>query len=330
MNYRTFGQSKTPVSEMGIGTWQLGGAEWGDVSESDAVETLAAAVEAGVTFIDTADIYGMGRSERLIQKFLSGRSDNASLFIATKLGRHPEPGWPDNFELDAVRRHTEASLERLGVDALDLTQTHCVPADQMNNDGIFKHLRQLQDEGLIKRFGASVETVAEANACFEVDGLESLQVIFNIFRQKLIGELFERAAERGVAIIVRLPLASGLLAGKYTAETTFSEKDHRNFNRDGDAFNVGETFAGLPFKRGLQLVDQIRALVPAEMSMAQFAMRWCLDFDAVTTVIPGARNPDQARANAAVSDLTPLDSRTHQQLREMYDTDIAQHIRGGY
>lgn len=330
MKFREFGRSKTPVSEMGIGTWQLGGAEWGDVPESDALETLAAAVDAGVTFIDTADIYGLGRSESLIRKFLDGRSDKSALFIATKLGRHPEPGWPDNFQLDTVRCHTEASLERLGVDVLDLTQTHCVPPEQMTNEGIFKHLRQLQDEGLIKRFGASVETVAEANACLDVDGLDSLQVIFNIFRQKLVAELFERAADKGVAIIVRLPLASGLLAGKYTAETTFPSTDHRHFNRDGDAFNVGETFAGLPFERGLQLVDQIRPLVPDTMSMAQFAMRWCLDFDAVTTVIPGARNAEQARANAAVADLPPLDASTHRQLREMYDADIAQHIRGGY
>lgn len=330
MKFRTFPALRRDVSEIGLGTWQLGGTEWGDVPEEDALNTLAAAADAGMTFIDTADIYGLGRSESLIGRFLKGRPDRDRFIVATKLGRHPEPGWPDNFTREWVRRHTEASLKRLGVEALDLTQTHSLPLEVMRDTGIFDFLRELQEEGKIKAFGASVESVEEGLFCLGVEGMASLQIIFNIFRQKPIDELLEQARQKGVGIIVRLPLASGLLAGKFTPQTKFASNDHRFFNRDGQQFNVGETFAGLPFEKGLELVERMRPWVPPNMTMAQMALRWCLDFDAVTTVIPGAKRPDQARANAAASDLAPLSPILHNRLGRFYEAHVAAHIRGKY
>ena len=330
MHTRPFYATATSVSEVGIGTWQLGGTEWGDVSDEQALATLRAAAEAGVTFIDTADIYGSGRSETLIGRFLNDQPRRDCFFVATKLGLRSDPGWPENFQRQTVFKHTEDSLRRLGVDALDLTQTHCIPAEQIKSGQVFEHLAELQQQGKIKAFGASVESMDEALMCLEHEGLASLQIIFNIFRQKPIETIFERAKRQGVAIIVRLPLASGMLAGKITAETAFAENDHRNFNRDGRQFNVGETFAGLPFDKALELTDAIRPLVPAEMTMAQFALRWCLDFDAVTTVIPGAKRPQQARANAAASDVAPLSRELHEQLKSLYNDQVAAFIRGKY
>lgn len=328
MNKRSFGPSGAKVSEVGLGTWQIGGAEWGDVSQEVAMNTLAAAADAGVTFIDTADIYGMGRSEKLIAAFLRERG-RENFFIATKLGRHPKPGWPTNFEPATVRQHTEDSLQRLGVDMLDLTQTHCIPPDVAAKGVVFDTLRKLKEEGLIRHFGASVESMDEALMCIE-RGVESLQIIFNVFRQKPIDTLFETAKKKGVAIIVRLPVASGLLAGKFTKDSKFAPRDHRTFNRDGQAFNVGETFAGLPFEYGVGLADELKAHVPAGWTMAQWAMRWCLDFDAVTTVIPGATRPEQARDNARASDTPPLLKETHQALRDFYRNKVESHIRGPY
>lgn len=330
MHQRNFPALGKAVSEIGIGTWQLGGTEWGDVPEEEALVTLAAAADAGVTFIDTADIYGLGRSESLIGRFLKGRADKDRFVVATKLGRHPEPGWPANFTREIVRKHTEDSLRRLGVDVIDLTQTHSLPLEVMRDTGIFDFLRELRDEGKIKAFGASVESMEEALFCLDVEGMASLQIIFNIFRQKPIDTLFDRAQAKGIALIIRLPLASGLLAGKFTPATTFPPNDHRSFNRDGEKFNVGETFAGLPFEKGLQLVEQIRPWVPAGMTMAQMALRWCLDFEAVTTVIPGAKRPDQARANAAASDLPMLSPTLHNRLGRFYEAQVAPYIRGKY
>ncbi len=327
MKQRVFGADGASVSEIGMGAWQIGGS-WGEVSEQDALATIQAAVDAGVTFIDTADVYGDGRSERIIGRFL--REGGASLFVATKLGRRGDPGWPANFTPEAMRQHTEDSLARLGVTALDLTQLHCIPTDELRCGAVFETLRGFQREGLIRRWGASVESMDEALICLEQEGLASLQIIFNIFRQKPIDTLFERAKDKGVALIVRLPLASGLLSGKLTRETRFPETDHRNFNRDGQAFNVGETFAGLPYETGVEAADAIRPLVPEGMTMAQMALRWILNWDAVTTVIPGARNPEQARGNASASDLPPLSPETHAALERLYQDRVAPHIRGPY
>ena len=330
MQTRSFGPGGPQVSEIGLGTWQLGGMEWGDVAEEQALDALRAAADAGTTFIDTADIYGLGRSEKLIGRFLKERADRDRFFIATKLGRHPEPGWPENFSAATIRRHVEGSLQRLGVDRLDLEQTHCIPHEIMKQGHVFDHLRVLQEEGLISRFGASVESMDEALTCLKVEGLAALQIIFNVLRQKPIDELFANAKERGVAIIVRLPLASGVLSGKFTRQTRFAASDHRNFNRDGQKFNVGETFAGVPFDKAVELADALKPMLRAGMNMAQFALRWCLDFDAVTTVIPGATRPQQARDNAAASDLPPLSGELHARLRTFYREEVAEHIRGAY
>lgn len=328
MRYRSFGSTGREVSEVGIGTWQLGGTEWGDVGDEEALATLRAAADAGVTFVDTADIYGGGRSEELIGRFLRERDEE--FFLATKLGRSSTPGWPANFTREAVRAHTEGSLERLGVEAVDLTQLHCIPLEVMADGEIFDWLRELQREGKIRHFGASVESMEEARVCLEQEGLASLQIIFNIFRQKPIDELFGPARERGVALVVRLPLSSGLLGGKMSRETVFAETDHRSFNRDGASFNVGETFSGIPFETGLDLVEEIRPLVPEGATMAQMALRWCLDFPEVSVVIPGAKRPEQALANARASDLPPLSARVHERLRELYESRVAASVRGKY
>jgi len=327
MHYRLFDHTGVEVSEIGLGTWQLGGADWGEVDDNRALDTLRAASEGGVNFFDTADVYGLGRSEEFIGQFLKEASKK--IFVATKLGRFPEPGWPANFSLDALRAHTEASLRRLGVEAIDLTQLHCVPKEVLRAGEIFEGLRVLQQEGKIKSFGVSVETNEEALICLDQEKLASLQIIFNIFRQKPL-EFFDTARQKGVALIVRLPLASGLLSGKFTKATKFAEKDHRNYNREGQAFNVGETFAGLPFEKGVELSDALRAMVPEGMTMAQMALRWILDFDAVSVIIPGASSPAQARANVTASALPPLGEDLHAQLREFYETQVAQHIRGSY
>lgn len=328
MNFRRFSEGGRAVSEVGLGTWQLGGSEWGEVSEPEALAILQAAADAGINFLDTADIYGHGRSETLIGKFLREVPDPGRFFVATKLGRSPDPGWPDNFSAKTIRLHTEKSLTRLGVDSLDLTQTHCIPVDVMQGNEVWEALRGLKKEGKIKAFGASVETVEEALCCLQVDGLSSLQIIFNVFRQKPVDELLSQAREKGVSIIVRLPLASGLLAGKWTRESRFGERDHRQFNRDGQAFNVGETFAGLPFEKGLELVDQLRPLVPMDWPMSEWALRWCLDFPEVTTIIPGATRAEQVRSNARASARAPLSQATHQTLREFYERQVVSQIRG--
>lgn len=327
MQYRQFGKEETAVSEIGLGTWQLGG-DWGMVGDDEAEQILGTAVAHGVTFLDTADVYGLGVSEKRIGRFLKNHS--GEVFVATKLGRHPEPGWPGNFSYETMRRHTENSLRNLGVSALDLTQLHCIPTEEYRRGAVFDHLRRLQQDGLIKRFGASVESMDEALICLAQEGLASLQIIFNIFRQKPIHTLFQQAKAKGVALIVRLPLASGLLAGKFSRDTAFPQDDHRHYNKDGEMFNVGETFAGLPFLKGVELADHIKPSVPAGMTMAQFAQRWALDFEAVTTLIPGATRPDQVLANTAVSTLPPLSEEIHTRLQAFYEADVAAHIRGPY
>jgi aryl-alcohol dehydrogenase-like predicted oxidoreductase len=327
MNQRKLGNTGAVVSEVGLGCWQIGHA-WGDVTDETALAVLNAALDKGITFFDTADVYGEGRSEALIGRILKERSERP--YVATKLGRFPNPGWPGNFSEATVRAHTEASLRRLGLETLDLTQLHCIPFDVMKQGDIFDWLRAMKIEGKLRDFGASVESMEEALFCLEQPGLASLQIIFNVLRQKPIDVLFERAKERNVALIIRLPLASGLLSGKMTRETQFPENDHRNFNRDGQKFNVGETFAGLPYELGVDLADALKPMIPDGLTMAQFALRWILDHDAVSVVIPGASSPVQAAANAAVSDLPPLSPTLHAALRAFYKSRVSEHIRGPY
>jgi len=329
MNSRIFGKTGRVVGEVGLGTWQIGG-NWGDVSDEAALATLRAAFESGTTFFDTADVYGAGRSETLIGRFLKESRARDQLFIATKLGRRGDPGWPKNFTREVVRQHTEDSLRRLGVEAVDLTQFHCVPPEVLMRGELFGWCDELKQEGKIRAYGASVEAMAEAVWCCTQPGCAALQIIFNIFRQKPIHVLFDTARQNGVALIVRLPLASGLLGGRMTKATRFAADDHRNFNRDGQSFNVGETFAGLPFERGVDLADAIKAKVPQGMTMAETALRWCLDFEAVSVVIPGARNAAQAEGNARASVLASLSREQHVKLAAFYERDVASHIRGPY
>jgi aryl-alcohol dehydrogenase-like predicted oxidoreductase len=326
MNTRPFGKTGGDVSEVGLGCWQLGGADWGDISESQALAILGAAADAGVTFFDVADVYGGGRAEMLIGKFLQGRS---GIFVATKLGRMGDL-YPDRYTKAGVRAATEASLQRLGVEAIDLMQLHCLPTEVLRQGEVFEWLRNLQQAGKIRHFGASVETIEEGLICAAQPGLASLQIIFNIFRQKPITELFPVAKEKGIALIVRLPLASGLLSGKFTKETTFAANDHRNFNRDGQAFNVGETFSGIPFEKGVELAEEMKAFVPEGLTMAQMAQRWILDYEEVTVVIPGASTAEQARENASVADLPALPQPLHERLGHYYRKQVEPFIRGPY
>lgn len=329
MKNRIFaGPPARSVSEIGLGCWQLGGGDWGAVSDESAFAILRAAVDHGITFIDTADVYGAGRSETLIGHFLrdTGRRD---LFVATKFGRGGDL-FPDKYTEAGVRRAVENSLQRLGVEALDLTQLHCVPPAVLRAGEIFGWLRRLRAEGKIRAFGASVESVEEGMLCLAQEGVASLQVIFNVFRQLPAEVLLPAAQRQGVAIIVRLPLASGVLAGKFTRATQFAPSDHRHYNRDGAAFNVGETFAGLPFERAVELADRLKPLVPDGWTLAQAAQRWILDHPAVTTVITGASRVDQVAANASVSALPALPSGLQATLAEFYRDEVRAHIRGPY
>jgi len=330
MQHREFGSTGQSVSDIGLGTWQLGGTEWGSVGDDEAMETLRAAAGSGVTFIDTADIYGGGRSEEFIGRFLKETGRRDDFFVATKFGRRGDPGWPDNFRPETIRGHVEGSLKRLQIGRIDLLQSHCVPMEHLRDGTVWETLRALVSEGKLRSFGASVESMDEALECLEVEGLASLQIIFNPFRLKPAEVLFQSAREKNVALIARLPLASGLLSGKISKETVFAESDHRNFNRDGGKFNVGETFAGLTLDVALPVVESLQQLASKKMSLAQWALRWCLDHEEITVVIPGSRRPDQVRENAAASDLKRLSSKTHVAVFELYYESVRDHIRGAY
>jgi aryl-alcohol dehydrogenase-like predicted oxidoreductase len=327
MRYRNF--KDTAISEVGLGTWQLGSADWGMVKEEDAFAILQTFVDGGGNFIDTADVYGPGISEKTIGRFLKTQSN--PLFIATKLGRRHDGtnGWPQNFTYAGMRRHVESSLENLGQSAIFLEQLHCIPTDELRSGEVFEHLRRLQQEGLIQHWGVSVETTEEALLCLEQEGLASLQVIFNLFRQHLADEFFAKAAGKGVSIIARVPLASGLLTGKFTEATTFATSDHRNYNANGEAFNAGETFSGIEFREGVKLAKKIEQIIP-DPPMAQTAIRWILDHPEVTTVIPGASSISQVQSNLAASSMLPLADRKHRELRHLYNSEIKPLIRGVY
>lgn len=327
MNYRKF--KDVEVAGIGLGTWQLGSADWGNVNEEDAFKILDAYTSAGGNFIDTADVYGMGISESIIGRFL--QTYRGEIFVASKLGRRQDApnGWNQNFTYDFMRRQVEDSLQHLQLSQLFLEQLHCIPTAVMREGKIFDHLRSLQEERLIRYWGASVETSEEALICLEQEGLASLQIIFNLFRQHVADEIFARAKEKGVAIIVRVPLASGLLTGKFTTETSFDKNDHRNYNADGKAFNAGETFAGIKFDQGVQFARQIAAMLPDNRT-AQWALRWILDYPEVTTVIPGASKVSQVASNVQADALSPLPENIHAQLRKLYDAEIKEAIRGHY
>lgn len=321
---RQFGRTGWKVAPVGFGAWAIGGS-WGDVSESDARNTLSAALDAGVTFIDTADVYGDGRSERIVRDVLATRSGERPM-VATKAGRRITPHLAEGYTVEAIEGFVDRSLTNLGVDRLDLLQLHCPPTDVYYNPDFFGGLDGLVEKGKIAHLGVSVEKVEEALKAIEYPNVASVQIIYNMFRQRPRERFFAEARDRGVAIIVRVPLASGMLTGKMTAQTTFAADDHRNFNRHGEAFDVGETFGGVPYDVALEAVEVLRPLVPGGATMAQLALRWILMSDAVSVVIPGARTPEQAQANSAACGLAPLGPQTMDTVAEVYNSMIKPHV----
>ncbi|OWO91635.1 aldo/keto reductase [Rhizobium esperanzae] len=324
MKHHAFGRMPFTVTNVGFGAWQIGGS-WGDISEADGRAALNAALDAGMTFIDTADVYGDGRSEKIIADVLKTRGGERPM-VATKAGRRLNPHVAEGYSKANLEGFIDRSMENLAVDSLDLVQLHCPPREVLYQPEIFESLDTLQKAGKIKGYGVSVEKIEDGLKAIEYPGVVSIQIIYNIFRQRPDHLFFAEARRRNVAIIARVPLASGLLSGKISRETQFASDDHRNFNRHGEAFDVGETFAGVPFEVGLQAVEEVRKLVPAGATMAAFALRWILMSDAVTVVIPGARNAEQARANAAAADLAPLSADVMAATREIYERLIAPHV----
>ncbi|MBL0884895.1 aldo/keto reductase [Myceligenerans indicum] len=327
MEQQVLGRSGRLVSAVGLGTWQLG-ADWGDVSETEARDALEASLEAGVTFFDTADVYGDGRSEQMIGAFLKDHAD-AGITVATKMGRRMDQV-PENYVLDNFRAWTDRSRKNLGTERLDLVQLHCPPTPVYSSDEVYDALDTLVDEGVMANYGVSVETTAEALTAIARPGVATVQIILNAFRLKPLDEVLPAASAAGVGVIARVPLASGLLSGKYTADTTFAENDHRSFNREGAAFDVGETFSGVPYEVGLEAAARFSELTAqcfdGDLTPAQAAIAWVWQQPGVSTVIPGARNADQARTNAAAGDAATLGPLFTSGVREIYDELIKEHV----
>ncbi|AMX97786.1 MULTISPECIES: aldo/keto reductase [Mesorhizobium] len=324
MQARKFGRTGTSVSEVGFGSWAIGAA-WGEVNDDDAVAALHAALDAGVTFIDTADVYGDGRSEKLIARVMKERGGERP-FIATKAGKRLPSQTVEGFNQKNLADWVDRSLKYLEADTLDLVQLHCPLTDLYYHPEVFERLDRLVEQGKIRNYGVSVERVEEALKAMQYPGVVSVQIIFNAFRQRPAELFFDQAKKHDVAIIARVPLASGLLSGKFKADTKFETTDHRLFNRNGEAFDVGETFSGVPYEVGLAAVERIRPMVSGNTTMAKFALRWILMFDAVSVVIPGARNPTQARSNAEAADLPRLSDELMGKIRDVYDQDIKPHV----
>jgi aryl-alcohol dehydrogenase-like predicted oxidoreductase len=319
MEKRILGRTGRAVSVVGLGTWQLG-ADWGEVGEKDALAVLDAAAATGITFLDTADVYGDGRSERVIGQFLAG-NPGAEFTVATKMGRRvaQDPGF---FTLDNFRAWTDRSRANLGMDRLDLVQLHCPPTPVFSSGAVYDALDTLVAEERIAAYGVSVETCAEALTAMASPGTATVQIILNAFRRKPLDEVLPAAHAAGVGIIARVPLASGLLSGRYTHETSFAADDHRTFNRHGEAFDAGETFSGVDFDTGVDAAREFAALAPAGATPAQAALRWVIQQPGVSTVIPGARNPEQARQNAAAAALPPFSDADLAAIADLYDRRI--------
>ena len=324
MNYRTLGQTGWDVSEISFGAWAIGGA-WGTVDDDVSLAALRKALDLGVNFIDTADVYGDGRSEKLIGQVLRERKGER-IYVATKAGRRLSPHVADGYNRENLTAFVERSLRKLGVDTLDLVQLHCPPIEVYYRPEVFGVMDDLVAQGKVRHYGVSVEKVEEALKAIEFPNVKTVQLIFNMFRHRPAELFFSQAKERRIGILTRVPLASGMLTGKMRANTSFEEDDHRNYNRRGEAFDVGETFSGVPYDVGLAAVEELRSLLPEGVSMAQLALRWILMFDAVTCAIPGAKTPAQAAANAAASDLPPLDDSTMAAVRDLYDRLIRPHV----
>lgn len=324
LHARPFGRTGWNIADIGFGAWAIGGS-WGDVDEAQARDALRAALDAGTNFIDTADVYGDGRSERIIRDVLKGWQGPRPI-VATKAGRRLSPHVADGYNRKNLEAFIDRSLQNLGVETLDLVQLHCPPTEVYYRPEVFEALDALVSGGKIRHYGVSVEKVEEALKAIEYPGVVSVQIIYNIFRQRPAALFFREAKARKVAVIARVPLASGLLTGKLNRNSQFAADDHRNFNRHGEAFDVGETFAGVPYDVALEAVEMIRPLLPQGTSMAAFALRWILMDDAVSVVIPGAKSPAQALANAAASELASLSPETMQALRSIYEQKVARHV----
>jgi aryl-alcohol dehydrogenase-like predicted oxidoreductase len=319
MEYRRLGRTGREVSVIGFGAWAIG-ADWGSVDDADSLRALHAAADAGVTLIDTADVYGNGRSERVIRRFLTERPGER-FFVATKMGRRV-PLDMANYTPEAFRAWTDRSRENLGMETLDLVQLHCLHPSIYYSPEHFAALDELVAAGSIAAYGVSVEKVEEALKAIEFPGVVTVQIIFNMFRQRPADRFLAEAARRDVGVLARVPLASGMLTGKMTRDTVFEPTDHRLFNRHGESFDMGETFSGVDYGTGLDVVEELKRLVPEGATLAQVALRWILMHEGITTTIPGAKTPEQARANAAAADLAPLPPATMERVRDLYEARI--------
>ncbi|KAB8137641.1 aldo/keto reductase [Gracilibacillus oryzae] len=327
MKYRQFGKTDMKISELSFGTWAIGGA-WGETNDKEALNGLARAMDAGVNFFDTADVYGDGHSEELLAKATKGKEDK--IYIATKFCRAGDIHDPETYSEKAVTNYVENSLKRLQRDQLDLIQIHCPPIEILQSGHVFEVLDKLQQQGKIRHYGVSVETVEEGLLSMENPNVAALQVIFNIFRQKPITELFPVAQQKNVGILARVPLASGLLTGKFSTNHQFEQDDHRNFNKDGAAFNVGETFAGLPFQKGVELSQRLEWIAEGRGNMTQAALQWILSHDAISAVIPGFKTVKQVEDNLAAVDVNEFSKEELERLHTFYEKEVHQHIRGPY
>ena len=327
MNYRELGNTGIKISEVSFGTWAIGGS-WGKTSDEEALKSLDYAIGHGVNFFDTADVYGDGHSEELLAKATKGKEDQ--IHVATKFCRKGDIFDPQNYSYEKVSAYCEDSLRRLNREAIDLYQIHC-PATKILRDGsVFEVLDRLKQEGKIKQYGVSVETVEEGLICLENPNVKSLQIIFNIFRQKPLEDLLPEAFKKGVGLLVRLPLASGLLTGKFTSNHVFEADDHRRFNENGEVFNMGETFAGLGFQKGVELADQLRWIAEGRTSMASAALRWILDQKEITCIIPGFKNVKQVEQNLSALDIKSFTEEEKQKLQSFYQENVKDFIRGPY
>lgn len=320
MKYRKLGKTGFSVSEISLGTWQVGG-KWGDpFSHDNADQILNAAVDAGINFIDTADVYGDGESEKAVGRLVRSRSER--IYVATKCGRRLQPHTNKAYQPKVLRAFVEDSLRNMGLETLDLIQLHCPPTDVFYRPEIFEEFDRLKEEGKIQHLGVSVEKVEEALKAIEFPNVTTVQIIFNMFRQRPAELFFTEALRRDVGVIVRVPLASGLLTGKFSADSTFSADDHRNFNRQGAAFDKGETFSGVDYETGLTAVDELRAVFPDDTNLAPDALRWILTFDAVSCIIPGASKPDHLTSNLQAIDRPAPSAEQMAAVKKIYDERI--------
>jgi len=318
LKLRKFSDLGWSVSEIGLGCWAIG-SEWGDVSDEDARKTLQTSLDKGVNFFDTADVYGDGRSEKFVGELLKSTSEK--IYVATKTGRRLDPHNAEGYNINQIEPFVDRSLLNLGVDAIDLMQLHCPPTEAYSKAETYSMMDQLVQKGKIKYYGVSVETVEEAMEAIKYPNIKSVQIIFNIFRQKPAEVFFKEAAKKDIGIIVRVPLASGLLTGKMNSQSTFPSNDHRNYNIQGKAFDVGETFAGVPYNKGIDAVEELKKIIPEGFTLADMSLKWILSHPEVTVVIPGAKNSDQAQLNTTASDKGSIDN-VMEQIQEIYKNII--------